>query len=143
MRTFFQKTFHHRDTEITEVFSLCPLCLCGENAAYSSCVRSRFVSARRFFSSSRRRFWLLEMRVGDGIAQQFFHPGQSAVAVGELAALGLRRHAQHAEFVDASGQTLPDARLAVVRQRQRIDVDFDRDPRLHLVDVLPARTAGA
>ena len=40
------------------------------------------------------------------------------------------------------GQTFADARFAVVGQRERIDIDFDRDARLDLVHVLPARTAG-
>src|SRR5207248_854432 len=56
---------------------------------------------------------------------------------------GLRRHAHYAGFVDAAGQALADARLAVVGQREGIDVHFDRDLRLHLVHVLPAWTAGA
>src|ERR1044071_6629351 len=97
----------------------------------------------RLFGGAARARFPAQLLLGQRIVEDLFEPRQRAVAVGELAPLRLRRHAQHPFLVDPPGEPFAHARLLRVVERQRVDVDLDRHARLHLIHVLPARAAAA
>src|SRR5437867_8006801 len=70
------------------------------------------------------------------VAEQLFHSGERAVAIGALAAFDLRCHSQDALAIDPAREPLSDALFLLIVQRQCVDVHLDRHPRLDLLDVL-------
>ena len=82
--------------------------------------------------------------LGESVADQPGQPLHGRVPVGQLGAMPLRHHPQHARPADAAAQPLAQQRpLRVGERRRPVDVEQHGDPRVHLVDVLPAGAAAS